>query len=70
MSTKAIRKALERLATLEDGSTPEVLQALLEVERIELMAKRLNDAGYVDTMLEERRFESGNTLRSIAEGAP
>lgn len=39
MSTKAIRKALERLATLEDGSTPEVLQALLEVERIEKAAK-------------------------------
>ena len=64
MSTKAIRKALERLATLEDGSTPEVLQALLEVERIEKAAKEFSD------IAQGMSAKSQDLLEQIAKDAP
>lgn len=65
MSTKAIRKALRRLAELEDGSGPEMLAALLEVERIEKAAKDL----HVNEP-ENAKHSSWDTIDQIAEDAP
>lgn len=65
MSTKAIRKALERLATLEDGSTPEVIQALLEVERIERAA-----SAYCHSTWEDEPRIVLEVMESIEEDAP
>lgn len=72
MSLKKTRAFLEYYAKAAKGVPAGVQaeEALEELAKVELMAKRLNDAGYVDTMLEERRFDSGNTLRAIAENAP
>lgn len=65
MSTKSIRKALSRLAELEDGSGPEMLAALLEVERIERAAKDYKFRKSIESIeaLEE-------VLSDIAKDAP